>query len=350
MKELFLDANAHVPMSPEVLQEYCKIQIGYGHPSAPAKTGQNAATIIESSRAKIATLLGTNPQNIFFTSGCTQACEWAIKIMSKFDKIQYSPIEHSAVWDPVSKLSNIVPLKTSKTGVIYTDSEYLPTVCIHVQNEIGTIQPIENLSVPFLFSDMCQSVGKVSICLRDMPVDMAVFGAHKFGGPTSVGFLYLKNPSIWQEFGTGSRYFSDRPGTPDTAGVAATAKALENTLFHMPERLQKMKEFQSTLEAGLDFLNIEIIGKNENRVPNTTFINLPGIAFLILSELSQKGIYVGMGSACGSFHTGRSLVMKALCREGDGHDFMRISQHGEYGKADAAYFLEQFSAVRKKYV
>jgi len=353
VKELYLDANAHVPMSPATLKEFCNFhnsKAAWGNPSAPSAPGQAAASALEGARGKIAVLLGTSPQNLIFTSTCTQACEWGIEILkhkSIGGKIQCSAIEHSAVRDPVAKINHI-SIPTAENGVI-GEYEYLPTVCIHVQNEIGTIQPINELNVPFLFSDMCQSVGKETICLRDMSVDIATFGAHKFGGPAGVGILYLKDFNIWQEFGTGSRYFSDRPGTPDVASIVATAKALEETLFNMPERLNNMREFQTTLEDGLEEMRIEIIGKGARRVPNTTFIKLPGIAFNILAELSQKGIYVGMGSACGSLHTGQSLVMKALNQSGDGQDFIRISQHGEYRKADALYLLRELSALIKKY-
>jgi cysteine desulfurase len=355
MKELYLDANAHVPMSEATLKVYAdfhRSKAGWGHPSAPAKPGQEASTALENARAYIATLLGCNAEQLIFTSTCTQACEWGMQIVSKKignDYIYCSPMEHSAVSESI-KICNVNSLQVTTDGVIDLDKVpyNVPICCTHVQNEIGAIQPITELKASYLFSDMCQSIGKESICLREMPVDIAVFGAHKFGGPAGVGILYLKDTDLWTEFGTGSRYFNDRPGTPDVAAVVATAAALEETLINMPERLMKMKEFQFTLECELENLGVEIISKNAKRVPNTTFVRIPKISLMILAELSQKGIYVGMGSACGSMHTGQSLTMKGLGLDGDGNDFLRISQHGSYGKQEALILVKEISKLIKR--
>jgi len=360
MKELYLDSNAHVPMSRAVTKVYADFQAskaGWGHPSAPSGPGQAAASALETARGKIATLLGAEkPSQIAFTSTCTQACEWGLSMLLsswKGDRywLWHSGMEHSAVKDWMDRQECYMPtLPVSSDGVISKpDKPCDYAVCVHVQNEIGTIQPLEELQADFLFSDMCQSPGKVSINLKDMPVDIAVFGAHKFGGPASVGFVYVKNHRIYREFGTGSRYFNDRPGTPDVGGVVATAAALEETLMAMPERLQKMKEFQTVLEDRLQDMDLEIIGKNASRAPNTTFVKMPGIAFSILAALSNKQIYVGMGSACGSMHTGPSPSMKTIGQTGDAHDFLRISQHGEYGKQEALFLADQLHNLLKQY-
>jgi len=357
MKELYLDSNAHVPMSRAVTKVYADFQAskaGWGHPSAPSGPGQAAASALETARGKIATLLGAEkPSQIAFTSTCTQACEWGLSMLlysSEHRHFWDSGMEHSAVkdWLDIYKIAH-TGLPVSPDGVVIPTKVLDPIICVHVQNEIGTIQPLEELKAEFLFSDMCQSPGKVSINLKEMPVDIAVFGAHKFGGPASVGFVYVKNHRIYREFGTGSRYFNDRPGTPDVGGVVATAAALEETLMAMPERLQKMKEFQTVLEDRLQDMDLEIIGKNASRAPNTTFVKMPGIAFSILAALSNKQIYVGMGSACGSMHTGPSPSMKTIGQTGEAHDFLRISQHGEYGKQEALFLADQLHNLLKQY-
>lgn len=360
--ELYLDANAHVPMSTETLKVYSEYQnsrAGWGHPLAPSLPSREASSALEEARGKIAFLLGAdNPNQIIFTSTCTQACEWAMRIIQNRTngKLLYSPLEHSAVNSCIPFFNyetDIHQFSISEDGVILTDSssECDLAICIHVQNEIGTIQPINEIKTKFLFSDMCQTVGKESVCLRDMPVNIAVFGAHKFGGPAGVGFMYLKDTSLWQEFGTGSRYFPDRTGTPDVASIVATSFALEETLEKMPESLLKMKEFQLTLEPRLEELGFQIVGKNARRVPNTTYIKVPNsMAFIYLSELSEKGYYVGMGSACGSIHTGSSLATAALSQEGDGNDFIRISQHGTYGKQEALSLVDELNRIVKQFV
>lgn len=357
MQELYLDANAHITMSKNVLKKYCEYHSsigGYGHPLSPSKPGQQAASALETARGKIAYLLGAEkPSQIVFTSTCTQACEWGLNILKNIIKdktLTYLPVEHAAVRLAIEKL-NIKKQKFNieNNGTLINNKKYNYVSCMHVQNEIGTIYPIENINCDFIFSDMCQSPGKVSINLKNMNIDIATFGAHKFGGPASIGFLYIKDPNIWTEFGTGSRYFNDRPGTPDVASVVATAEALEETLLKMPERLYNMKVFQKITEEYFLNNNYDVIGLGSNRVPNTSFIKLEGIGFNVLAELTNKNIHVGMGSACGSMHTGVSLIMKSLGLPGEGHDFIRISQHGDYGKKEAEYFVNEINKIIKYY-
>ena len=340
-RQLFLDANAHLPMSVDVLKAYKYFHSttgGYGHPMSPNSPGKKAAQALESARERIAIFLGAkSPNNIIFTSSCTQACEWGVKILDmNCDYIAYSPIEHSAVRMPMEQLerkdSLIKKLKATQDGVVIKEKAD-GIACIFVQNELGTIQPIETLEARFIFSDMCQAVGKLEFTLSDMNVDIAAFGAHKWGGPTGVGILYLKNVDLWREFGTGSRYGLDRTGTPDVAGVVAAAEALFIEINSMEERVAKMKEFQTLLEFELKHHGVKIIGTNANRVPNTTFIKCPK-AFEVLTALGNLGIHVGLGSACGGL-VGSSPVVEAIGECGEVTDFLRISTHGEYGKNEA---------------
>ena len=118
-------------------------------------------------------------------------------------------------------------LFTNRDGIVA--SSFIPLektafVCMHVQNEIGTVQDIENINVPF-FCDMSQSLGKIPINVSKIQnLMIGVFGAHKFGGPVGIGFLYIKDNKWWKEFGFGSRYYFDRPGTPDAGMIIATAE------------------------------------------------------------------------------------------------------------------------------
>lgn len=344
MKEYFLDTNAHIPVNKKALQAYVNFQsssIGYGHPLAPSFIGQKSATALEEARIKIASLLGCKPLQIVFTSTCTQACEWGINLLKRHSEaLQRSSLEHSAVRDVCDNFQAEV-LNVKSSGVIIPelfDSEK-SGICIHVQNEIGTIQPIEKIKSKLLFVDMCQSIGKVDINLSN--IDFAVFGAHKFGGLASVGILYIKDYKHWSEFGTGSRYYNDRTGTPDVGSIIATSIALEEELRTQKERNEICKEFQTELENRLIDCGLSIIGYGENRVSNTTFVQLKDKALYILSLLSQEGIYVGIGSACGSMHSGPSPIITALGLDCDAHDFLRISQHGNYGKKDAIHIFDR---------
>lgn len=356
MKELYLDANAHVPMGHKALKaysDYNSSRSGWGHALAPSLPGRESSSKLEEARGKIAYLLGAeNPSNIIITSTCTQACEWGLSLLNdKYTKlVLQSGVEHSAIYQKLEDLEDKFAIDTfllnSDGVVIPNEKKIYHSVCVHVQNEIGTIQPIEKLKRDncLLFSDMCQSPGKVSINLKEMPVDIGAFGAHKWGGSAGVGLLYIKDLSLYKEFGTGSRYFNDRSGTMDVGAIIASAVALEDSLLNMPERLVNMREFQFILENRLEDMGLTVMGRTSLRVPNTTFVQIPGIAFNILADLSKIGIYVGMGSACGSMHSGPSQTMNSMGIKCEAHDFLRISQHGNYGKNEAIYVAD---AIKK---
>lgn len=346
MREVFLDSNAHMPLSKGSIKALLELNgtcAGHGHASSPSVPGKHAAKALESARHKIASLLGAeSSKNIVFTSTCTSACEWAARIMfaaKEGNVVHMSPAEHPAVKDAFKDLFQVVDLPYDSSGVV-TNSEAEKAVCIHIQNEIGIIEPLENIKSSMLFSDMTQSAGKVPINLSEMPVQLAVFGAHKWGGPVGVGVLYLKETSLWRQFGTGSRYGHDRPGTPDVVSVVAAAAGLEEAVQTMPERIGKMIEFRDTLEPGLKDLGLEIIGENASRCPNTTFVKFPKPqSLMILENLGKLGIYVGLGSACGSMYVGNSPIMSKLGNPCSLYNLMRFSQWGEYGAEDARYVL-----------
>lgn len=356
MKELFLDANAHIPVSKVALDKFIELNnsnIGHAHPLAPSKIGRNAATLLENARLKFANLIGAeNASNIIFTQGCTQASEWAVKLLKKHPDLGQrhifcSRVEHPAVTMPLTS-THTKYLDVSNSGIVKffddLDSYY---VCSYMNGEIGVIQNFKKLKKKFLFSDMCQILGKVKVSVDN--IDMAVFGAHKFGGFGGVGFLYLRNTELWSEFGTGSRYFLDIPGTPNVLGIISSIYALDDAIRTLPERTERMLSFRNYIEPELKNLGCEVIGELENRSPNTTFIRVPkeGDAFRILVELGIVGIYCGLGSACGFLHTGGSPLMKNLGYPSDAHDYLRISQWGEYDEIDGKYFIDKIRELIK---
>lgn len=353
MKKYYLDSNAHVPMCPEAIKAFVDYQnsdAGYGHASSPSYIGKLAATELEKARGEIAILLGTKPHNLIFTSTCTQACEWACNIIKtqaeRFGKqVKISPFEHPAIRFNFSGNTKL----SIQNGIIneFGDKDDF-IACLQVQNEVGTIQPIEKIE-GFLLSDMCQSVGKIPINLDKMNVNLATFAGHKFGGSAAVGILYIKNIKLWEEFGVGSRYFMDRVGTSDVGSVVATATALKVCLSKMSEKLGKMKAFQSRLEEILKNYEYDVICYDVSRVSSTTTIKILNLAFNVLNDLSEKGIYIGVGSACSSKHVGANQTMEALGIHGSTSDFIRISQDGNYDAKDAEIVAGQIIESVKKF-
>ncbi len=340
-------------MCPEAIKAYIDYQnsdAGYGHPSSPSHIGKLAATELEKARGQMASLLGTQPHNLIFTSTCTQACEWGVNILKtqagRFNKeIKISPFEHPAIRFNFPNS----PKLSIENGIIneFGDKDDF-IACLQVQNEVGTIQPIEKIP-GFLLSDMCQSVGKIPISLDKMNVDIACFAGHKFGGSAAVGILYIKDIKLWEEYGVGSRYFMDRTGTPDVASVVATAAALKSCLNKMPEKLIKMKKFQSRLEEILKMYEYDVICYGVDRVFSTSLIKIPNLAFNVLNDLSEKGTYVGVGSACSSKHSGPNQTMEALGISGSTADFIRISSNGDYDARDGEMVADNIIESVKKF-
>lgn len=352
---LFLDANAHLPMNEAALNsfiEFNKSIGGHGHAMAQMYPGRLAAAELEKSRDVIAELIGAqNSNQIVFTSTCTQACEWGLEILKNrnFRNIYCSKIEHSAISMKVREINrengNLKDLLVSKDGMVscgFVPEDSSSFICIHVQNEIGTVQPIESVKVP-LFSDMSQSLGKLPLNVSSISnLNLATFGGHKFGGPVGVGILYIKDTNWWKEFGSGSRYFFDRSGTPDVGMVKATSVALRDAIQTLPIRYEKALRFKEVLENGLKELGLEIIGANGTRIPHTTFFRVgKGMGPFIASQLEDDRIFVGLGSACGSFTSKSSPVIGAMGLRGNSADFIRISQWGNYGAAEASFVVQK---------
>jgi cysteine desulfurase len=368
-KRLFLDANAHVPMDVDLYKKahtLCE-KVGCGHPLSPSLPGRNAAKTIEFTREKIAEFIGAKSANqIIFTRGCTQACEWGLKMFCGLTHEEYgciifatSSFEHSAVAQAEKKYTeeycdcgayfDYKKFGITGNGVIEYSDDADKLVCMHVHNEFGTIQPIDKIKAGSIFSDMAQSLGKIPVNVDALGVDMAVFSAHKFGGPSSVGWIYLKNTELWEQFGTGSRYSLDIPGTPSVVDIFMTGVALERALKTLPERSVNMLEFTTTFEEGIKAAGCRVIAESADRVPNTSFIQLPKTknSTEMLFELEKYGIYCGLGSACNSLYGGKSPVLKAMWEDDDLSRYMRISQWGQYNKKDAEYVLNIFEELLK---
>ncbi len=365
---LYLDANAHQPLSERAMKEYCLIQsspAGHGHPSSPNEIGRVAATVMERSRSNIASLLGAGkPSQIIFTSTCTQACEWGMELfLSDVDKIKEiacSPIEHSAIRSAYRKVADVLAAETEgmmknileysipidSSGTFTPTKPYQKTIAHLLHNEIGTIQDLSKFTGDDLFSDMCQAAGKIPIDLKSIRnLKIATFGAHKFRGPAGIGMMYLQDLNLYDAFGTGGRYFMDRPGTPDVAGIHATSIALEEAVETIQQRKENQQAFQQTIEPHLERLGFQIVGKDGIRSPSTTFALFPNKAIDILFRLSQYGIHIGLGSACGSVNVGESPTLKALGLPGDSHGAIRISQWGMYGEVEAKEFVKTIEKV-----
>lgn len=363
MKEYYLDANAHLPMGKKALEEFCRVQndsAGRGHASSPSFPGRKAAETIERARGRIAELLGAEkPSNIIFTNSCTNSCEWGMQLYLDEDKVKnigINALEHTAVKEAYRKTVDVMlatgqelleySIPTDLSGYLFPTKTYDRAIAHLVHHETGVIQDLSKFGSSLLFSDMCQAVGKVPINLKEIPnLEVGVFGGHKFGGSSGIGFFYLRDLNRYEAFGTGSRYFLDRPGTPDVAGIAATAVALEEALETAPERKERQIAFRDTLEPALEEMGFQIVCKDSNRVPSTTFAILPNKALEFLFSCEKKGVYFGLGSACGAVNVGKNPSLETMGYDASQHSAVRISQWGQYNGKDAEDIVKAMREV-----
>ena len=261
MKSYYLDSAAHVPMNLSAQKAYIDYQnseISYGHPSSVNLIGKKASSAVEVARNEIAELLGCNSKQLIFTNTCTEACNWAVEIIlnkANGNIINYSPFEHPAIKYLLESKNNIRKINLVNGKVDEFGEDY--NICLHVQNEIGLIQPIDKFS-KYLLCDMSQSLGKVKIDLKSMNVDLATFSGHKVGAG-SIGILYVKNIEDLVSFGYGSRYYLDRVGSPDVAGIVALSAGLKETMEKMSEKQNKARQFQESLEKKLKSNGLNVI-------------------------------------------------------------------------------------------
>jgi cysteine desulfurase len=336
---IYLDYGATTPVRAEVLEvmiPYLRDQ--FGNPSSPYLMGLEAKEAIEKARSEIAHLIGARADEIIFTSGATEANNLAIQGISfanihKGNHIITSSIEHLSVLNTCRFLERqgfqVTYVRVDRHGRVEPDEikkKITPkTILIsimHANNEIGTIQPIKEISKiaqerQIIFhTDAAQTIGKAEINVNELGVDALSFSAHKIYGPKGVGALFLKKginirPII---FG-GDQERGFRAGTENVAAIVGMAQALRLIKTELQKEVERESLLAKTLLEGIIkkidgvFLN----GDPLLRVPGNLHFSFSGLDGQKLAEfLDEKGIQVSTGSACSSLHNHPSHVLEAL--------------------------------------
>lgn len=276
--------------------------------------------LIEDARERIAKCINAEPNEIYFTSGGSEANTWALShhtsVSTKFE-------HHSVV-------ANFNVVGVNKDGFVNTQSFSVINhrlsklfelgSCMYVNNELGTIQPIKDIASimhgkNMLFhTDAVQAVGHIPIDVKDLNCDMLSASAHKFGGPKGVGFLYAKNGTKLNPLINGGKQeFSKRGGTENILGIISMATALEDAVEHMKERNTHIKYLRDKLlNKLLQIPGSHLNGSLENRVPSNINIRFSGVSGARLVTLcSLYGVYISSGSACNEGISEPSHVLKA---------------------------------------
>lgn len=337
---IYLDHNATTPVDPAVAQAVGQaMRAEFGNPSSVHHFGQQAKALLDQARLAVATLVNADPSEIVFTSGGTEADNFAIRGAAEAleptgrKHLIASAIEHEAVLQTLKALARrgwtTTLLAPDATGLITPDAlaaaltpETALVSVMHANNEIGIIEPIRELAAlarsrgVLFHSDAVQSAGKIPIDVRALGVDMLSISAHKFYGPKGIGALWIKRGTRLSAFMTGGRQErTRRAGTENVPAIAGLGVAAAVAREKMAAQATQLAALRDRLEDGIlrAVPGTEVNGAREPRVPNTSNISFDGIeAESLLIALDLEGIAVSTGSACSSGTLEPSHVLKAM--------------------------------------
>lgn len=358
---VYLDYNATTPVAPAVIEAMLPfLGENFGNAGSVHTPGQRARAAVDNARESVAALIGAEPSEIVFTSGGTEADNLAlfgsVAASTKPRKhVITTAIEHHAILHTCEDLKRqgidvtVVPVSQSPGSQGIVDPEAIrralrpETVLIsvmHANNELGVIQPIEEIGriateagVHF-HCDAVQSAAKVALGVDRLGVDLLSISAHKFCGPKGVGALYVRSGTpLAPRFFGGHAERGRRPGTENVPGIVGIGKAAELARNLLAEDSVRIGALRDRLEAALleRVPAARINGDRAHRVPNTTNISFPGAGGeALLISLDLRGIACSTGAACSSGSTEPSHVLLAA---GLSRDDARSSLRFSLGRA-----------------
>jgi cysteine desulfurase len=373
MNRIYLDNAATTKVDDDVLREMMPyFSDKYGNASSLHSFGQEAHEALEIARDKVAKLINADPREIIFTSGGSESDNMAIKevMFSSRDKgnhIITSKIEHPAVLRTVEFLEKMgfkaTYLDVDNKGFInleqlkkeITDKTVLVSI-MHSNNEIGTIQPIEEIGKickeknVFFHTDAVQSVGKIPIDVKKINVDLLSASGHKLHGPKGVGFLYLKRGiNIQPLIHGGSHEFGKRAGTENITGIVGLGKACEIALRDMKKNNEQLIKLREKLIDGIlkKIPKAYINGDRKKRLPNNAHVRFDFIeGEALLLRLDMEGICGSTGSACSTKSLKPSHVLTAIgLKPVQAHGSLRLTLSKYNSEQEIDYVLDKLPKI-----
>lgn len=349
MKSIYLDYNATTPVDAAVLESMLPfLHEYYGNPSSGHTIGRICQEAIEDARARVASCIGAERDEVIFTSGGTEANNLAILGIMLSDsgdselasRLPQSPqghlivsaIEHPATSAPAAYLEklgyDVTVVPCDRHGVVSPASieaairpETRLVSVMHANNEVGTIQPIAEIggicrSRDILFhTDAAQSLGKVRVNVRELNVDLLSVAGHKVYAPKGIGALYIRQGTAVRPILHGAGHERGmRPGTENVAFIVGLGKACELIHSGLDERADRMAALRDGLLNRLsDEMNVElpVHGCQAERLPNTLSVSFPGVRGYELLERAAQ-ICGSTGSACHSTQQSISATLSAM--------------------------------------
>ncbi|MAC35613.1 MAG: IscS subfamily cysteine desulfurase [Haliea sp.] len=378
---VYLDYLATTPVDPrvaEVMAKHLGMDGVFGNPASRSHVyGWRAEQAVEQGRRQVADLLGADPREIVFTSGATEADNLAIKGVAEFHQargrhIVTTAIEHKAVLDSCAWLETrgfeVTYVAPDAQGLIQPEAiaqslrpDTILASVMHVNNELGTINDIAAIGEitreagVLLHVDAAQSVGKLPLSLRDLPVDLLSVSGHKFYGPKGIGVLWVcRQPraQLAAQMHGGGHERGMRSGTLPThqiAGLGAAAAIAAEEMSRDSEHLASLRQRFLAAIAGLEGLHFN--GHAEQRLPGVVNLSVEGVdGESLLAALAE--LAVSSGSACNSESLEPSHVLRAIgVSDALAHSALRVS-FGRFTGPDevdraAAHLTEVVERLRR---
>lgn len=334
----YLDYAATAPILPEVREAMLPyLTEAWGNPSSIYAAGREARKGIDEAREKVALAIGSEPEEIVFAGGGTEADNLAVKGAAWANEtigrhVLLPRLEHHAVVDSAEWLAGqgfeIEFLPVDGTGLVSPDSvaerirEDSVLVCLMlVNNEIGTIEPVAEVAAicrergVLSFTDAVQALGKITLDVKALGVDLAAFSAHKIGGPKGVGALYVRRGvKVVPHTHGGGQERGRRSGTENPAGVVGFGAAAEVVVNELETQAPRWRALRDRLWDGIRerIRDVRLNGHPTDRVPHNINMSLRGVVGEdILLMLDAEGICASTGSACQSGSVEPSYVLSA---------------------------------------
>lgn len=371
---IYMDNAATTKVTDSVLDAMLPyLRENYGNASAIYSLGQKSRAAIENSRIKIAEILKTKPSEIYFTSSGTESDNWVIKeSLNPREKhhIISSRIEHPAILNSLKAVKSLGSdyslISVDQEGFVNLDelSEKIRdnTKLISIMfanNEIGTIEPIEEISKIagekniLLHTDAVQAMGNVKFNLRDLDVDMLSMSGHKLGAPKGIGILYIKEGTEISPFiNGGEQERGMRASTENVASIVGIGRALEDAYANIDANIEYTRDLRDyTIEKLLNINGIILNGPREKRLPGNINITLKDTKpQTMVQYLDMYDICVSSGSACAAGSINPSHVLRAIGRsEEDSLSMLRLSLNHNNTREECDYVVEKISQGMKKF-
>jgi cysteine desulfurase len=373
MRRIYLDHAATTPTRPEVVEAMLPyFTDAFGNASSIYSYGREARGAVEEARTKVAEFIGARSEEIIFTSGGTEADNYALKGMAyanerKGNHIITTSIEHNAVLEVCRFLGSrgfkITYLPVDEYGLVDPDDvkraitgKTILVSIMHANNEVGTIEPVEEIGKiareagVYFHTDAVQTVGHIPVNVDELKVDLLSISAHKFYGPKGVGALYVREGTNLVPFiHGGGQEKKHRAGTENVPAIVGLGKAVEFAGRERDKEAERQAYLRDKLIKGLleKIDHIRLNGHSMKRLPNNVNVIVDFVeGESLLLSLDSEGICASTGSACGMASPEPSHVLLALgVPPEQAHGSLRFTLGRENTETDVERVLEVLPGI-----